>query len=102
MGIPGLQEESSPGKGCTALQEDFDMPDAPARSTRTVGHIIETEYGMVDGQLAIPSRQALVKYVLQRYQIDPKNLNAKPEPSNCPTSSYCSGAPTKIHKTDTL
>ena len=41
--------------------------------------IIETDYGMVDGQLVIPSRQALVKYVLQRYQIDPKNLDPKPE-----------------------
>ncbi|MNY45995.1 hypothetical protein D3C86_1811370 [compost metagenome] len=41
--------------------------------------IIQTDFGMVDGQLEIPSRQALVKYVLQRYQIDPKNLDPKPE-----------------------
>ncbi|CAM3262319.1 Predicted DNA-binding transcriptional regulator YafY, contains an HTH and WYL domains [Pseudomonas gessardii] len=41
--------------------------------------IIEADLGMVDGQLVIPSRQALVKYVLQRYQIDPKNLDPKPE-----------------------
>ena len=34
---------------------------------------------MVDGQLVIPSRQALVRYVLQSYQIDPKNLDPKPE-----------------------
>lgn len=30
-------------------------------------------------RVEIPSRQALVKYVLQRYQIDPKNLDPKPE-----------------------
>ncbi|WAH59468.1 WYL domain-containing protein [Pseudomonas silvicola] len=41
--------------------------------------IIETDFGMVDGQLLVPSRRALVKYVLQRYQLDPKNLNPKPE-----------------------
>ena len=34
---------------------------------------------MLNGRLEIPSRQALVKYVLQRYQIDPKNLDSKPE-----------------------
>ena len=41
--------------------------------------IIGADFGMLDGQLVIPSRQALVKYVLQRYQIDPKNLDPKPE-----------------------
>lgn len=41
--------------------------------------IIEGDYGMLDGQLEIPTRQALVKYVLQRYQIDAKNLDPKPE-----------------------
>jgi len=41
--------------------------------------IIETDFGMVDGQLVVPSRRALVKYVLQRYQIDPRNLTTNPE-----------------------
>ncbi|QWA27928.1 WYL domain-containing protein [Pseudomonas sp. RC3H12] len=41
--------------------------------------IIEGDYGMLDGRLEIPTRQALVKYVLQRYQIDAKNLDPKPE-----------------------
>ncbi|KAA0944575.1 MULTISPECIES: WYL domain-containing protein [unclassified Pseudomonas] len=49
------------------------------RLTAAQRAIIETDFGMVDGQLVIPSRQALVKYVLQRYQIDPKNLDPKPE-----------------------
>lgn len=41
--------------------------------------IIEKDFGMVDGKLEIMSRQAMVKYVLQRYQIDPKKLDPKPE-----------------------
>jgi predicted DNA-binding transcriptional regulator YafY len=32
-----------------------------------------------DGQLVVPSRRALVKYVLQRYQIDPRNQATNPE-----------------------
>jgi predicted DNA-binding transcriptional regulator YafY len=41
--------------------------------------IIQTDFGMIDGQLEIPTCGALVKYVLQRYQIDPKHLDPKPE-----------------------
>ncbi|MGH8332940.1 MAG: helix-turn-helix transcriptional regulator [Pseudomonas fluorescens] len=41
--------------------------------------IIEVDFGMTDGQLIVPSRRALVMYVLQRYQIDPKNLNPNPD-----------------------
>lgn len=41
--------------------------------------IIEADFGMTDGLLQLSSRRALVKYVLQRYQIDPKNLNPNPE-----------------------
>ena len=39
--------------------------------------IIEADYGMRDGQLAIETRGALVQYVLQRYQIDPTKVHAK-------------------------
>jgi len=41
--------------------------------------IIETDFGMTQGQLVVPSRRALVKYVLQRYQIDHRNLAVLPE-----------------------
>ena len=41
--------------------------------------IIETDFGMIDGQLVVPSRRALVKYVLQRYQIDPRSQATNPE-----------------------
>jgi predicted DNA-binding transcriptional regulator YafY len=49
------------------------------RLTLTQKAIIQEDFGMVDGRLQIPCRQALVKYVLQRYQIDPKNMDPKPE-----------------------
>jgi len=39
--------------------------------------IIEVDFGMQDGVLTIPTRRALVKYVLQRFQIDPKKLDPK-------------------------
>ena len=39
--------------------------------------IIEADFGMEDGLLIIPTRRALVKYVLQRFQIDPKKLDPK-------------------------
>lgn len=41
--------------------------------------IIQTDFGMLDGRLVVPSRRALVKYVLQRYQIDPRNVAPSPE-----------------------
>ena len=39
--------------------------------------IIEADFGMQAGVLVIPTRRALVKYVLQRFQIDPKKLDPK-------------------------
>ncbi|HEN8703990.1 TPA: WYL domain-containing protein [Pseudomonas putida] len=39
--------------------------------------IIAQDYGMQREQLLIPSRGALVQYVLQRYQIDPNKIQAK-------------------------
>ncbi|MDX1725148.1 MAG: WYL domain-containing protein [Pseudomonas sp.] len=39
--------------------------------------IIESDYGMLDGQLVIDTHGALVQYVLQRYQIDPNKVHAK-------------------------
>ena len=41
--------------------------------------IIEADFGMLNGQLLIPTRRALVKYVLQRYQIDPTKMEPRPE-----------------------
>lgn len=39
--------------------------------------IIEVDFDMDDSELVIPTRCALVGYVLQRYQIDPKKLEPK-------------------------
>lgn len=80
-GIPELLGKSDNGIG----EDEVWNTEAPViirpdeRLAFAQKAIIETDYGMVDGQLVIPSRQALVKYVLQRYQIDPKNLDPKPE-----------------------
>ena len=40
--------------------------------------IVEADYGMREGQLKIDTRGALVQYVLQRYQLDPTKVHAKP------------------------
>lgn len=40
--------------------------------------IIEVDYGMLYGQLIVPSRGALVQYVLQRFQIDANKVQSKP------------------------
>ncbi|MFF7710735.1 WYL domain-containing protein [Pseudomonas sp. NPDC007930] len=58
----------------TAVQVIIE-PDT--RLKREQKAIIETDYGMRDGQLAIDTRGALVQYVLQRYQIDPTKVHAK-------------------------
>ena len=47
--------------------------------------IIEAGFGMLNGQLVVPSRKALMKYVLQRYHIDPRNLPTS-QPRNLATS----------------
>ena len=41
-------------------------------------NIIEVDYGMLDGKLIVPSRGALVQYVLQRFQIDANKVQSKP------------------------
>jgi hypothetical protein len=41
--------------------------------------IIETDFGMTQGKLVVSSRRALLKYVLQRYQIDHRNMAILPE-----------------------
>ncbi|MGG5290226.1 helix-turn-helix transcriptional regulator [Pseudomonas shirazensis] len=41
--------------------------------------IMEVDYGMTDGQLVVRTPQALVKYVVQRFQINPNVNDPKPE-----------------------
>jgi predicted DNA-binding transcriptional regulator YafY len=80
-GEPGLLGKSD---NLSAMDDDWNTklpvviaPDE--RLNKAQQAIIETDFGMVEGQLMVPSRRALVKYILQRYQIDPKNLNPNPE-----------------------
>ncbi len=80
-GEPGLLDAS---ENTQELDEDWNTeipviiaPDGRLSAAQKV--IIETGFGMVDGQLVVPSRKALVKYVLQRYQIDHRNLDPNPE-----------------------
>jgi predicted DNA-binding transcriptional regulator YafY len=80
-GEPGLLDVS---ENTQALDDDWNTeipviiaPDGRLSAAQKA--IIETDFGMVDGQLVVPSRKALVKYVLQRYQIDARNLDPNPE-----------------------
>lgn len=47
------------------------------RLTPEQKNIIEIDYGMQNGQLVLPSRGALVQYVLQRFQIDANKVESK-------------------------
>jgi predicted DNA-binding transcriptional regulator YafY len=80
-GQPDLLDESP---NTRELDEDWntEIPvifAADGRLNAAQKSIIETDFGMIDGQLVVPSRRALVKYVLQRYQIDPRNQATNPE-----------------------
>lgn len=50
-------------------------PDS--RLNHSQREIIETDYGMTEGQLVIPTRGALAQYVLQRYQLDPHKIQPR-------------------------
>lgn len=80
-GQPDLLDASA---NTRELDEDWNseirviiVPDGRLNAAQKA--IIEADFGMVAGQLVVPSRKALVKYVLQRYQIDPRNLTTSPE-----------------------
>lgn len=50
-------------------------PDS--RLNQAQREIIETDYGMTEGQLVVPTRGALAQYVLQRYQLDPHKIQPR-------------------------
>jgi len=78
-GVPELLDASANGRdgdaGWNAEVEVLIVPDP--RLTAEQKAIIESDYGMRDGCLAIASRGALVQYVVQRYQIDTARILAK-------------------------
>lgn len=79
-GIPDVLE----GKSELGRDQDEDWSTAieviiepDSRLSPEQKAFLEYEYGMQDGQLRVPSRGALVQYVLQRYQIDPHKIQTK-------------------------
>lgn len=77
-GEPDLMDETGntqdTDQAWNSLVEVIIEPDV--RLTAEQKAIIETDYGMQDGELRIATRGALVQYVLQRYQIDPNTVLA--------------------------
>jgi predicted DNA-binding transcriptional regulator YafY len=81
-GVPVLEDEPSENDrdadiGWNTPVQVRLVPDSRLSAEQQA--IIETDYGMQGGQLVVETRGALVQYVLQRYQIDPTKVHAKPE-----------------------
>ncbi|MGQ7817259.1 WYL domain-containing protein [Metapseudomonas furukawaii] len=79
-GTPELMDDVSENTreqdgGWNSLVKVIIEPDSRLKPDQKV--IIENDFGMLDGQLVIDTRGALVQYVLQRYQIDPTKVHAK-------------------------
>jgi len=80
-GVPELLDKSD---NTAAMDDDWNSEisviiKADERLDAAQKSIIETDFGMFEGQLVVPSRRALLKYVIQRYQIDPRSLNPNEE-----------------------
>ena len=80
-GEPGLEGKSENGIDDDEVwnTQTTIIIEPDSRLTPAQKAIIEADYGMQNGQLLIPTRRALVKYVLQRYQIDPTKMEPRPE-----------------------
>ncbi len=78
-GVPDLLDSSDFGRdqdeGWNTEVQVIIEPDARLKTEQK--SIIETDYGMINGQLVVNTHGALVQYVLQRYQIDPNMVQAK-------------------------
>ena len=79
-GIPDLMDDRSThgrdaDSGWNTPVQVIIAPDSRLKPEQQA--IIETDYGMHQGQLIVETRGALVQYVLQRYQIDPTKVHAK-------------------------
>src|SRR5690606_25476773 len=78
-GEPDLMDASDNGRdadaGWMTLLDVVLEPDP--RLSEVQKSIIETGFGMREGQLRIHSRGALVQYVLQRYQYDSTKIQTK-------------------------
>lgn len=78
-GIPEILDESEYSRtddsAWNALVDVIIEPDR--RLNPAQQEIIKQDFGMLGGRLVVSSRGALVKYVLQRYQLDPSHVRAK-------------------------
>ena len=79
-GIPDLMDDRSTygrdaDSGWNTPVQVIIAPDSRLKPEQQA--IIETDYGMHQGQLIVETHGALVQYVLQRYQIDPTKVHAK-------------------------
>jgi len=81
-GVPDVHEERTEN----GIEQDVEWntpvdvifkPDE--RLTPAQRAIIEVDYGMTDGQLVVGSSQALVKYVVKRFGVNPNMHDARPE-----------------------
>ncbi|HCV38774.1 MAG TPA: WYL domain-containing protein, partial [Pseudomonas sp.] len=98
-GQPGLLDESPNPR---AQDEDWNTEIAvifkpDERLNEAQKAIIEADFGMIDGRLVVPSRRALVKYVLQRHQIDPRNVATSPEAQQVVVSNLKQLRPWLMH-----
>jgi predicted DNA-binding transcriptional regulator YafY len=80
--LRGLPEFERKTENLISADEDWNTevevviePDSRLKPEQRA--IIEVDFGMKEGILVISTRRALVKYVLQRFQIDPKKLDPK-------------------------
>jgi len=81
-GEPELRDEGSENgreqdvEWMTRIDVVFE-PDQ--RLTPAQRAIVEVDYGMTDGRLVIESSQALAKYVVKRFHVNPEMHDARPE-----------------------
>lgn len=81
-GVPDLHDEETEN----GIEQDVEWntqvdvifkPDE--RLTPAQRAIIEVDFGMAEGQLVVESSQALVKYVVKRFGVNPNMHDARPE-----------------------
>lgn len=81
-GIPELRDDETDNgidldEEWNTLVDVIFKPDE--RLTTAQRAIIEVDYGMTDGQLVVRRPQALVKYVVKRFQVNPNIHDPRPE-----------------------
>ena len=79
-GTPELLDRTAQGRdydpGWNTRVDVILEPDARLLAEQKA--ITESDYAMQGGRLVLPTRGALVQYVLQRYQLDPTKLHPNP------------------------